>query len=153
MLRYDVSVGMALIPYHRDFLELLHAWRKDPVMRKYNPLDELSPEALHTRCAASHSDFGDFDNAEKFYWLVKVDEKIIGNISVQNINRRMLTAEIGYGIAAEARGSGYATEAVRLVTHKAFTDSPLRKLIAYVHQHNFASRRVPKKGGYNPKVC
>ena len=35
-----------------------------------------------------------------FFWLLKADEKVIGNISVRNINRRMLTAEIGYGVAA-----------------------------------------------------
>lgn len=60
----------------------------------------------------------------------------------------MLTAEIGYNIAPEARGKGYATAAVRLATHKAFTESPLRKLIAYVHEDNAASRRVLEKAGY-----
>lgn len=60
----------------------------------------------------------------------------------------MLTAEIAYGIAPEARGNGYATEAVRLVTQRAFTESPLRRLIAYVHEGNLASRRVLEKAGY-----
>lgn len=144
-------MSIALVAYHPDFLELLYAWRKDPVVQKYNPLDELSLEVLDARCAASHSDFADFDNAELFFWLIKAKEKIVGNISVRNINRRMLTAEIGYGIAAEARGNGYATEAVRLVTQKAFTESSLRKLIAYVHQENRASRRVLEKLGYKPE--
>jgi len=120
-------VSIALLPYQRDFLELLHDWREDPVVRRYNPVEELSLESLHARCAASHSDFADFENAELFFWLLKADEKVIGNISVRNINRRMLTAEIGYGVAAEVRGNGYATEAVCLVTQKAFTESPLRK--------------------------
>ncbi len=142
---------IALLPYQRDFLELLHDWREDPVVRRYNPVEELSLESLHARCFASHSDFGDFENAELFFWLLKADENVIGNISVRNINRRMLTAEIGYGVAAEARGNGYATEAVRLVTQKAFTQSPLRKLIAYVHQENRASRRVLRKVGYKPE--
>jgi len=144
-------VSVVLVPYHRDFLELLHAWRKDPVVRKYNPVEELSLESIHAKCATSHADFADFNNAELFFWLLKADEKIVGSISLRNINRRMLTAEIGYGIAAEARGNGYATEAVRLVTQKAFTDSPLRKLIAYVHQNNLASRRLLKKVGYRPE--
>jgi len=144
-------VSIALLPYERDFLELLYDWREDPVVRRYNPVEELSLESLHARCAASHSDFADFENAELFFWLLKADEKVIGNISVRNINRRMLTAEIGYGVAAEARGNDYATEAVRLVTQKAFTQSPLRKLIAYVHQENRASRRVLQKVGYKPE--
>ena len=86
---------IALLPYQRDFLELLHDWREDPVVRRYNPVEELSLESLHARCFASHSDFADFENAELFFWLLKADEKVIGNISVRNINRRMLTAEIG----------------------------------------------------------
>ena len=142
---------IALLLYQRDFLELLHNWREDPAVGRYNPVEELSLESLHARCSASHSDFADFENAESFFWLLKADEKVIGNISVRNINRRMLTAEIGYGVAAEARGNDYATEAVRLVTQKAFTQSPLRKLIAYVHQENRASRRVLQKVGYKPE--
>jgi RimJ/RimL family protein N-acetyltransferase len=144
-------VSIVLVPYHRDFLESLRAWRKDPMVRKYNPVEELSLESLHARCSTSHSDFADFNNAELFFWLLKADERIVGYISLRNINRRMQTAEIGYGIAAEARGNGYATEAVRRVTQKAFVDSPLRKLIAYVHQNNLASRRVLKKVGYKPE--
>ena len=144
-------MSVSLIPYHRDFLELLHSWRNDRVVRQYNPVDQLSLESLHTRCCASHSDFADFQNAELFFWLLKADGKLIGNIGLQNINRRMLTAEIGYSIASEARGNGYATEAVRLVTQKAFTETPLRKLIAQVHQENRASRRVLEKVAYKPE--
>ena len=60
----------------------------------------------------------------------------------------MLTAEIGYGIASEARGNGYATEAVRQVTRRAFAESPLRRIIAYVHEANTASTKVLENAGY-----
>jgi RimJ/RimL family protein N-acetyltransferase len=144
-------VSITLIPYHPDFLQLMHGWSRDPTLRKYNPVKELSLEFLHAKCSASHSDFADFDHAEQFFWLLKADEKIVGDINIQHINRRMLTAEIGYAIAPDARGNGYATEAVCLVTRNAFTGSPLLKLIAYVHQNNLASRRVLKKAGYKPE--
>jgi RimJ/RimL family protein N-acetyltransferase len=137
-----------LIPYHRDFLETLCLWRKDPVVKKFNPVEDLSPSEQHERCSRARSDFADFDNEELFFWFIQSEEKLVGNISVRNINRRMLTAEIGYGIAPEARGNGHATEAVRQVTLRAFTDTPLRKLIAYVHEDNAASRRVLEKTGY-----
>lgn len=148
MLRYDMPVRIALIPYHRDFLDALCAWRKDAVMVKYNPVDDLTPAQQDVRCSRTRSDFADFDNAESFFWFIQSDGKLVGNISVKEINRRMLTAEIGYGVAPEARGNGYATEAVRLVTQRAFTESPLRKLVAYVHEDNVASRRVLEKVGY-----
>ena len=108
-------------------------------------------ESLHDRYAAASSDFADFKTAGLFFWLIKAGENIVGNISVKEINKRMLTAEIGYGIASEARGNGYATEAVRQVTHRALSQSPLRKLIAYVHEDNLASRRVLEKVGYRPE--
>ena len=39
-------------------------------------------------------------------------------------------------------------EALRLVTRRALNETPLRKLIAYVHEDNVASRRVLEKVGY-----
>jgi RimJ/RimL family protein N-acetyltransferase len=111
-------------------------------------VDELSLEEFHERCAAAGCQFADFDNVELFLWLMKADEVPLGQISLGNISRRMLTAEIGYRVAPEVRGNGYATEALRLVTLKAFRESPLRKLIAYVHEENLASRRVLEKVGY-----
>jgi ribosomal-protein-alanine N-acetyltransferase len=121
------------------------------VVRLYNPVDDLSPEALHGRFSSAASNFSVFHHAELFFWIIWTDEKPVGNISIKNIGKRMLTAEIGYGIAPEARGNGYATEAVRLVTQRAFKEGPLRKLIAYVHEGNLASRRVLEKVGYQPE--
>ena len=98
--------------------------------------------------AASHSDFSHLNKAKLFFWFIESDKNLVGNIVMRSINRLMLIAEIGYNVAPEARGRGYATEALRLVTHKAFTESPLRKLIAYVHEDNAASRKVLEKVGY-----
>jgi len=117
-------------------------------MLKYNPVDDLTPAQVHERRLGERSDFMDFHNAEAFFWLIQAGQTPVGDISLRNINHRMLTAELGYGIASEARGNGYATEAVPLVTQRAFSESPLRKLIAYVHEDNVASRRVLEKAGY-----
>jgi [ribosomal protein S5]-alanine N-acetyltransferase len=141
-------MSIALVPYRRDFLETLFAWRNEPVMRRYNPVEELALESLHASCSTARSDFVHFKDAEMFFWFIKSQEQLVGNISVRNINRRMQTAEIGYGIAAEARGNGYATAAVRLVTQRTFSESPLRKLVAYVHEDNLPSRKVLENVGY-----
>jgi RimJ/RimL family protein N-acetyltransferase len=148
VLRYDVHVSIILVPYRRDFIEVRCEWRKDALVRKYNPINDLTPEAQHERCSKAHSDFAAFDTAELFFWFIQSDGKPVGNISIKNINRRMLTAEIGYGIASEARGNGYATEAVRQVTRRAFAESPLRRIIAYVHEANTASTKVLENAGY-----
>jgi RimJ/RimL family protein N-acetyltransferase len=108
----------------------------------------MTPQTLHESFSKAHSDFAALNTADLFFWLIHCDGKPIGNITVKNINRRMLTAKIGYGIAPEARGNGYATEAVRQVTRRAFREGPLRRIIAYVHEDNAASRRVLEKAGY-----
>jgi len=142
---------ITLVPYNSDYLELICAWRQDPVVRQYNPVDIVTSRVLHARFSGAASDFDNFENATLIFWLIKNDDALVGNISMKDINKRMLTAEIGYGVAPEARGNGYATEAVRLVTQRAFTESPLRRLIAYVHEGNLASRRVLERVGYQPE--
>ena len=117
-------------------------------MRQYNPVDLLSIDSLRERMSGAQSDFVDFENAKLFFWFVRSGEELVGNIDVRNINREMLIAEIGYGTMAQARGKGYATAAVQLVTQNAFRQTPLRKLIAYVHEDNQPSRRVLEKVGY-----
>jgi len=144
-------MSVTLVPYRRDYLELLYEWRKDAVVKQYNPVDDLSVTELHERYAVARSSFADFNHAVLFLWLLYAGDRIVGNISLKDINRRMLTAEIAYSVDPEARNKGYASEAVRLVTQGAFTDSPLRKLIAYVHEGNLASRRVLEKVGYKPE--
>jgi ribosomal-protein-alanine N-acetyltransferase len=60
----------------------------------------------------------------------------------------MSYAEIGYGIAEHHQGKGIATDAVNQFVQKCFCESPLRKLLAYVHDKNAASCRVLEKAGF-----
>ena len=141
-------MSILLVPYDSRFLEALHESREDETVKQYNPVESLPIESLRERMSGAHSDFADFENAELFFWFVRSGKELVGNISVRHINREMLIAEIGYGTVAQARDKGYATAAVQLVTQNAFRQTPLRKLIAYVHEDNQPSRRVLEKVGY-----
>src|SRR5262249_8528923 len=70
------------------------------------------------------------------------------SVSLKNISHSMCYGEIGYGIAETHQGKGIATAAVRLLVSRVFTESKLRRLIAYVHEENHASRRVLEKLGF-----
>jgi [ribosomal protein S5]-alanine N-acetyltransferase len=83
-----------------------------------------------------------------FQWLVRCDGELVGNVSLQGINRSMLTGEIGYGVAATARGRGISTSAIKELTKRIFAQTPLRKLIAYVHEDNAPSRKALARVGY-----
>ena len=60
----------------------------------------------------------------------------------------MGTAEIGYGVSASARGQGIGVQAVRVISKRIFAQTPLRKLIAFVHEDNAPSRKLLERVGF-----
>lgn len=75
--------------------------------------------------------------------------EMIGRINIHsikcNINR---SAELGYRISESEQGKGYATEAVRLMLQKAFSDYDLETIIAGTAVDNKGSQRVLEKNAF-----
>jgi ribosomal-protein-alanine N-acetyltransferase len=116
--------------------------------KKYNPLAQSTVDELRTRLEKSSSNFADFERAESFFWFIQSDGEFVGNINCQNLNKQMLTAEVGYNVIFSARSKGIASSSLRTLTQKLFAETPLRKLIAYVHEENLPSIKVLEKVGY-----
>lgn len=76
------------------------------------------------------------------------DDRVLGAVGVHIIDERDLLAEVGYWTAAEARGQGYTTEAVRLLVDWAWDHLPWERLEAHVAAENDASLRVMEKVGF-----
>ncbi len=131
-----------------QYAELFFEYRNDPVTRQFNPLLNQSLEDLKKRLAEAGSDWADFDKKDAFLWFVSLNDKVVGTASVQNINRSMLTAEIGYGVFPESRGQGLSSKIIKKLTADAFEFTNLRKLIAFVHEQNLFSKRALEKSGY-----
>lgn len=135
-------------PPDASLAAMMHEWRQDPIMKKYNPLAPSTVENLRDRLGKSSGDLGEFEKADAFFWFIQLSGEFVGNISCQNINRQMLTAEIGYNVISSARSKGIATQALRAITQRLFSETSLRKLIAYVHEDNLPSIKVLKNSGY-----
>src|SRR4051812_47127616 len=88
--------------------------RKDPETRKYNPLAPSTVDSLRERLSKASSDLSDYEKADSFFWIVKEGGSVVGHVTMQNINRMMRTAEIGYGVTLTARGRGIGAKEVRL---------------------------------------
>jgi [ribosomal protein S5]-alanine N-acetyltransferase len=58
--------------------------------------------------------------------------------------------ELGYSVAAEGRGRGYAIETVRALTGHALRDPAVRRVVARTAASNAASRGVLAKCGFVP---
>ncbi len=76
------------------------------------------------------------------------DERLAGSFSVMEIDRERGYGELGYWVAAEARGRGVATRATRLLHDWAVRELGLTALEILPHRDNAASRRVAERCGY-----
>ena len=84
-----------------------------------------------------------------FAILVDGLEGPAGSIGVRWTELADGIAEVGYWVAAEARGRGVATTAARLVAHWAFDVAPhLERLQLRADVLNAASNRVAEKAGF-----
>jgi RimJ/RimL family protein N-acetyltransferase len=74
--------------------------------------------------------------------------RIVGSISLFHADWETKTAEIGYGVRADQRGKGYATEALAGVARWALTEGGLQRAWLSTIAENAASRRVAEKAGF-----
>lgn len=82
-------------------------------------------------------------------WAILVGDKHIGSTGIHAIDWRDQHAITGNLIGDKSEwGKGYGSEAVRLRTAYAFTETPLQKLQSEVFFDNIGSRRCLEKAGY-----
>jgi [ribosomal protein S5]-alanine N-acetyltransferase len=137
-----------LISYQPSFLDSFVEWRGQPLSVRYNPLQPMSRQEIVQTLEAEGSDLSDLRKHQKYRWFVECDGVAVGSVALKNISHTMGYAEIGYGIGQPHQGKGIATAAVRMLVRMCFSESPLRKLLAYVHDQNLASCRVLQKLGF-----
>jgi RimJ/RimL family protein N-acetyltransferase len=76
------------------------------------------------------------------------DGRLLGSFSVLELDRAPGYGEIGYWVAAEARGRGVATRAVKLLADWARHELGLTRIEILPHIDNAPSRRVAEKAGF-----
>jgi ribosomal-protein-alanine N-acetyltransferase len=108
----------------------------------------MSAEETARMLEAEGSDLANLKNYTTFRWFVDFEEKIVGSVSLKNISHSMGYAEIGYGISQTYHRRGIGTAAVAQLVEKVFSETSLRKLLAYVHDANLASCKLLEKLGF-----
>lgn len=85
-----------------------------------------------------------------FQYLVREPAgALVGRVNLGRVKRAHFhCAELGYRVGQEAAGKGYATEAVRLVLHKAFSEHALIRVEATARPENVASAKVLGRNGF-----
>lgn len=141
-------MNVKLLAYQRAFLEPFIEWRTQPLSVRHNPLKTMTKQEIAQMLESEGSELKDLRKYESYRWFVGLENEVVGSVSLKNISHSMGYAEIGYGIAESHHRRGLATAAVRLLVDKIFAETPLRRLIAFVHDQNQASCRVLEKLGF-----
>jgi RimJ/RimL family protein N-acetyltransferase len=85
---------------------------------------------------------------EAFAIVERDDGRFLGIAVAPEIDHAARTAELGYVVAAEARGRGVATDALRLLTEWAFSELGMQRLELLIAVANEGSKRVAARCGY-----
>ena len=94
------------------------------------------------------SDVEAFLEDDAVYFLPCRDGEPVGLTWLFRISGVHDRGEIGYWIAPDEAGQGYATDAAGLCLDYAFDERNLRKVVARVFEDNAASQRVLEKHGF-----
>jgi RimJ/RimL family protein N-acetyltransferase len=81
-------------------------------------------------------------------FAVVIDGQAVGSIGVRWKDLDDGVAEVGYWVAADARGAGVCTRALRLVASWVLTRPGIARLQLRAADENVASQRVAEKAGF-----
>ena len=130
---------LALRPVEPDDRAFLARHWNEPTVRRwtnrYEPVTEADVSELLADEDAVHFVASRSGESVGFVWLFEISD----------VHDR---AELGYWIAPDEAGRGYATEAARCCLRYAFADRNLRRVTARVFEGNDASMRVLEKLGF-----
>jgi RimJ/RimL family protein N-acetyltransferase len=80
--------------------------------------------------------------------IVDRDDRLLGSVGLHDVDRKHGYAQMGYWLAAHARGHGHAARAVRLLRDWGHAHLGLRRIECLVHPRNTASQRVAGAAGF-----
>jgi [ribosomal protein S5]-alanine N-acetyltransferase len=129
----------------RELWEVLNA----PDLRKYQDIPRVRVEEFERQVRARPKLLR-AGATGRFEWLVHAGEpkKAVGWISLRVNERTPRVGEVGYSLVAEARGNGYACEALGAVIDESFVAADLEEIQACIVPENVASRSVLDRTGF-----
>lgn len=131
----------------RDLWRVLNA----PDLRKYQDIPRIPAEDFE-RQVRSRPRALDGRSTGRFEWLLQTSldpVRAVGWISLRVNDRSPHIGEIGYSLIEEARGFGFATEALSAAIDEAFLAGELEEMQACCVPENLPSRAVLNRTGFS----
>lgn len=141
-----ISERLTLRPLSSDFCSSRYVdWMNDPEVTKF-----MESGGGYT-IKKLEKFLKEVENNQILFWaiLIKGTNKHIGNIKIDPVNMRHLTAEYGIMMGdREEWGKGYATEASQAVIEFCFDEIQLRKITLGVVKNHTAAVKMYQKIGF-----
>lgn len=145
-LTYEVLSDDAA-PYILDFYKT-----NQDIFEPYEPDKPSNFYTLEYQTAMAKLEYENFLRGKSArFWICRKKQPgiIIGCVSFNNIIKgSFLCCTIGYKIHKSHQGLGYATEAVRFLTHDICKRAGIHRIEAYIHPDNKASIALAEKCGF-----
>jgi len=131
-----------------DDAEIISAYRSDPEVHMHQGWERTDPDGVR----AEIEQMLDRLPGQPGGWVqLSVEElqsgKLVGDVGLSLADREPGVVKVGYTIAPESQGKGYATEAIGALVRYAFETLGAEVVRAYASAENAASIRVAEKVG------
>jgi RimJ/RimL family protein N-acetyltransferase len=137
---------MRLEPLAEAHLAAMDRLIEDPEARRRTLVPDTPPEAF-SRSWLDRYEMGRRDGSCEAFAALDDDGTFVGLGLVPVLDREAAEAELGYIVAAEARGRGIGTAILRALTDWVFAQGVLRAAVR-IATDNPASVKVAERAGY-----
>lgn len=142
-----ITPRLRLVPQGMAYVASTHAYASDASLTRYMLyLPNASEEDTRAFLMQAEADWQNPARTD-YQFAVLLGERHIGGCSVTLLPEHPHEGELGWLLAADCHGRGYATEAAEGLKAFAFDTLGLRRLIAHCDARNFPSKRVMEKIG------
>jgi ribosomal-protein-alanine N-acetyltransferase len=149
-MRYVSTERIVLEPV--DVRNARELWRilGAPDLRRFQDIPRVRAEEFERQVRSRPRALRDHATG-RFEWLMRTitSPQSIGWISLRINERTSHIAEVGYSLVEEARGRGYATEAVAAIVEETFMTTQISELQACCVPENDSSRAVLDRTGFH----
>ena len=127
---------------------LLHLWRSERSVRRYQPLAPLSTTQLRAELAARRFDDLYRSRGDRFDWIIDVHRQPAGWITLVIHSWEHGLGECGYSLSTPFQRKGLMPVALRQFVDELFGRTRLHRLEARTAVENVASQRVLERLGF-----
>ena len=139
---------ITLRPWADSDTEFVARACRDPEIPRWTMVPDEMNETQALDWVRRFRDLPRLDRAAPFAITRTTTDEPLGSVGVADFDWHEGIGHVFYWLAADARGHGYATRAVRLISDWSFRTLELARLELCAHPDNLASQAVAVRAGY-----